>query len=88
MSKIVEVKKIVLDFLKQNIQCHEMTVVKLDKAGDNWDAVAEVYEDDSFLKSMDLPPKKKRVFYTAKVDESGEVIAFERFTEYPHNSDE
>ncbi len=88
MSKIVEVKKIVLDFLKQNIQCHEMMIVKLDKTGDNWDAIAEVYEDDSFLKSMDLPPKKKRFFYTAKVDESGEVIAFERFSEYPHDNDE
>ncbi len=87
MSKIVEAKMIVLDFLKHNVQCHEMTVVKLDKAGDNWDAVAEVYEDDSFLKSMNLPPKKKRVFYTVKIDNSGEVIAYERFTEYPHDND-
>ncbi|MCF8352789.1 MAG: gas vesicle protein [Bacteroidales bacterium] len=87
MSKIVEVKKTVLDFLRQNIQCSDMTVVKLDKIDDKWEAVAEVYEDDSFLKSMDLPPKKKRVFYTAKVDETGEVIAYERFTEYPHNND-
>lgn len=87
MSKIVEVKMIVLDFLKQNVQCHETTVVKLDKDGDNWDAIAEVYEDDSFLKSMNLPPKKKRVFYTVKIDDSGEVIAYERFTEYPHDND-
>ncbi len=86
MSKIVKAKNIVIAFLKQNVQCYDITVVKLDKAGDGWDAVAEVYEDDSFLKSMNLPPKKKRVFYTAKVDESGEVIAYERFTEYPHDN--
>ena len=83
MSKIIEIKKLVLDFLKKNIQGHEMTVVKLDKVVDNWEAIAEVYEDDSFLKSMDLPPKKKRVFYTVKIDQEDEVVAYERHTEYP-----
>jgi len=70
MSKILEVKKIVLEFLKENVQCHEISIIKLNKGTETWDAIAEVYEDDSFLKSMNLPPKKKRVFYTVKVDES------------------
>ncbi|MCF8230519.1 MAG: gas vesicle protein [Bacteroidales bacterium] len=83
MSKILEVKKIVLEFLKENIQCHEISIVKLNKGAESWEAIAEVYEDDSFLKSMDLPPKKKRVFYTVKVDDTNEVTAYERFTEYP-----
>ncbi len=83
VSKIVEAKNTVIDFLKQNIQCYDITVVKLDKAGENWEAIAEVYEDDSFLKSMDLPPKKKRVFYTVKIDQDQEVVAYERHTEYP-----
>jgi hypothetical protein len=87
MSKIIEVKKIVLEFLKENIQCHEISIVKLNKGAESWDAIAEVYEDDSFLKSMNLPPKKKRVFYTVKVDESNEVTAYERFTEYPATDD-
>lgn len=85
MSKIIEIKKLVLDFLKKNIQGHEMTVVKLDKVVDSWEAIAEVYEDDSFLKSMNLPPKKKRVFYTVKVDAEDEVVAYERHTEYPQD---
>lgn len=83
MSKIIAIKKLVLDFLTENIQCHDMTVVKLDKVADNWEAIAEVYEDDSFLKSMNLPPKMKRVFYTVKIDQGDEVIAYERHTEYP-----
>ncbi len=83
MSKIIAIKQIVLDFLKQNIQGHKMTVVKLDNVADNWEAIAEVYEDDSFLKSMNLPPKKKRVFYTVKIDQEQEVVAYERHTEYP-----
>jgi hypothetical protein len=87
MSKIIEVKKIVLEFLKENIQCHEISIVKLNKGAESWDAIAEVYEDDSFLKSMNLPPKKKRVFYTVKVDETNEVTAYERFTEYPATDD-
>ncbi len=83
MSKIIEVKKIVIEFLKENVECHEISVVKLNKGTENWEAIAEVYEDDSFLKSMNLPPKKKRVFYTVKIDENNEVSAYERFTEYP-----
>jgi hypothetical protein len=83
MSKILEVKKIVLEFLKENIQCHEISIVKINKGAESWETIAEVYEDDSFLKSMDLPPKKKRVFYTVKVDDTNEVTAYERFTEYP-----
>lgn len=83
MSKILEVKKIVLEFLKENIQRHEISIVKINKGAESWETIAEVYEDDSFLKSMDLPPKKKRVFYTVKVDDTNEVTAYERFTEYP-----
>lgn len=83
MSKILEVRKIVLEFLKENIQCHDISIVKLNKGAESWDAIAEVYEDDSFLKSMNLPPKKKRVFYTVKIDDTNEVAAYERFTEYP-----
>jgi len=83
MSKILEVKTIVLEFLKENVQCHEISVVKIKKGTESWEAIAEVYEDDSFLKSMNLPPKKKRVFYIVKVDETNEVTAYERFTEYP-----
>jgi len=43
-----------------------------------WNSVAEVYEDDSFLKSMNLPPKQVRLFYSVKIDENLEVTSFER----------
>jgi len=82
MSKIIEVKTAVAKFLKDNIHCHEITVIKLDKVNDNWEAIAEVYEDDSFLKSMNLPPKNARLFYSVNIDEHKEIIAFERLTEY------
>lgn len=84
MSKIIEIKTAVVKFLKNNIRCHEITIIKLDKVDDNWEAIAEVYEDDSFLKSMKLPPKNARLFYSVKMDQEKEVISFERLTEYFH----
>ncbi|MFT4669268.1 MAG: hypothetical protein ACI9HJ_000840 [Ulvibacter sp.] len=84
MSKIIDIKTAVVKFLKDNIQCHEITIIKLDKVDDSWEAIAEVYEDDSFLKSMKLPPKNARLFYAVKMDEEKEVTSFERLTEYFH----
>jgi hypothetical protein len=82
MSKIIEVKTAVVNFLKENIHCHDITVIKLEKVIDTWEAIVEVYEDDSFLKSMNLPPKNARLFYSVKIDDQNEILAFERMTEY------
>jgi len=82
MSKIIEVKKTVVDFLKENINCHEVTVVKIEKVNETWNTVAEVYEDDSFLKSMNMPPKQVRLFYSVKMDDSLEVLSFERLSSF------
>jgi hypothetical protein len=79
MSNIIEVKKLVAKFLKENINSDDVTVIKIEKAKEIWCSVAEVYEDDSFLKSMNLPPKKVRLFYSVKLDEKLEIISFERY---------
>ncbi len=80
MSNIIEVRKTVFNFLKENINCSDVTVIKIEKVKEIWSAVAEVYEDDSFLKSMNMPPKQARLFYSVKMDENLEVISFERLT--------
>ncbi len=80
MSNIIDVKKIVVNFLKENINCYDVTVIKIEKGKETWNAVAEVYEDDSFLKAMNLPPKQMRLFYSVKVDENLEITAFERIS--------
>lgn len=82
MSKIIEVKKTVVQFLKENISCYDVTVVKIDKVNESWNAVAEVYEDDSFLKAMNMPPKQIRLFYSVKLDESLEITSFERLNSF------
>lgn len=78
MGNIIDVKKTVVKFIKENITCYDVTVIKIEKVKEIWNAVAEVYEDDSFLKSMNLPPKQVRLFYAVKVDEALEITSFER----------
>lgn len=82
MGNIIDVKKIAVSFLKENIKCYDVTVVKIEKVKDFWKCVAEVYEDDSFLKSMKLPPKQVRLFYMIKIDENLEITAFERLSSF------
>jgi len=79
MSNILDVKKAAVAFLKKGIEdCENIRVVKLEKKEEQWDAVAEVYEDDTFLKAMNLPTKKTRVFYFVQLNNELEVTAFER----------
>ena len=82
MSNIIDVKKAVVKFLKENISCYDVTVIKIEKALESWNSVAEVYEDDSFLKSMNLPPKQVRLFYSVKMDEKLEITSFERLNSF------
>jgi hypothetical protein len=82
MSNIIDVRNAVIRFLKENINTEDVTVIKVEKSGDNWKTVSEVYEDDSFLKSMNLPPKKIRLFYSVVLDNNIEVIAFNRVNNY------
>jgi hypothetical protein len=82
MSTIIDVKKTVVKFLKENINCSDVTVVKIEKVNEIWKAVAEVYENDSFLKSMNLPPKQVRLFYCVKLDDKLEITSFERLNSF------
>jgi hypothetical protein len=78
MNEIIKAKKAVINFLKESVDSNDITVIKLEKADNCWNSVAEVYIDDSFLKSMNMPPKKTRVFYSVQLDAELEVTAFER----------
>ena len=82
MSNIIDVKKTAIKFLKENIKCYDVTVIKIEKEQESWNSVAELYEDDSFLKSMNLPPKKIRLFYLVKMDENLEITSFERLNSF------
>jgi hypothetical protein len=82
MSNVIDVKKMVVRFLKENMKCGDVTVIKIEKVQENWHSIAEVYEDDSFLKSMNLPPKQVRLFYSVRMDEKLEITSFERLNSF------
>jgi len=82
MNKMIDVKKTVVKFLKETIDSNDVTVIKIEKVNEIWKAVAEVYEDDSFLKSMNMPPKKIRLFYSVRMNENLEIISFERLNSF------
>jgi len=82
MSNIIDVKKAVVKFLKENINTYDVTVIKVEKVKEIWNSIAEVYEDDSFLKSMNLPPKKVRLFYSVRMDDKLEITSFERLNSF------
>ncbi|MFH1295859.1 MAG: hypothetical protein ABIJ04_01120 [Bacteroidota bacterium] len=82
MSTIIDVKKSVVKFLKENIKCYDVTVIKIGKVKESWNSIAEVYEDDSFLKSMNLPPKQVRLFYSVRMDDKLEITSFERLNSF------
>ena len=82
MSKIIDVKKTVVKFLKENINCYDVTVIKIQKMNEIWNAVAEVFEDDSFLKSLNMPPKQVRLFYSVRLDLNLEITSFERISSF------
>ena len=88
MSKIIDVRNSVIRFLKENIKTSEVTVIRVEKVGEIWKTVSEVYEDDSFLKSMNLPTKKVRLFYAVVVDSEMEVISFTRLSTYDDSDNE
>lgn len=82
MGSLIEAKNVIIDFLKETTSGSDVTVIRLDKHSDGWKAVAEVYEDDAFLKSMNLPPKKARLFYTVTVDGNLEITSYGRVASY------
>ncbi|NQU67386.1 MAG: gas vesicle protein [Candidatus Marinimicrobia bacterium] len=82
MSNIIDVKKAVVKFLKESIICSDVTVIKIEKVNEIWNSFSEVYENDSFLKSMNLPPKQVRLFYKVELDEKLEITSFERLNSF------
>jgi hypothetical protein len=82
MGNIIDVKKAVTKFLKESIKCYDVTVIKIERAKEMWNSISEVYEDDSFLKAMNLPPKQVRLFYSVRMDENLEITSFERLNSF------
>ena len=79
MANVEETRKAVVEFLKKTINIKDAQVIKVAKAGDGWEAEAEVYEESSFIKALGLSTKvQDRNIYVVKLDAKLEVQSYER----------
>jgi alcohol dehydrogenase YqhD (iron-dependent ADH family) len=79
MIGIEEAKGIVVEFLQNALDAKDVKVIGATKVDNQWHIEAEVYEENSFLKSLGLPTKvQDRNIYEVKLNDSLEVESYER----------
>ncbi|MBU0567290.1 hypothetical protein KJ693_06920 [bacterium] len=79
MANIEEAGNAVVEFLKKTLDVKEVKVIKAAKAGDGWEAEAEVYEESSFIKALGLATRvQDRNIYAVKLSEGLEVESYKR----------
>jgi len=79
MADINKTGAAVSEFLKKTLGVKSVKVIKAARAGDGWDAEAEVYEESSFIKSLGLPTRvQDRNIYSVKLNKSLEVESYQR----------
>jgi alcohol dehydrogenase YqhD (iron-dependent ADH family) len=79
MTGIEEVKSIVVEFLQKALDVKDVKVIGATKIDNQWHIEAEVYEENSFLKSLGLPTKvQDRNIYEVRLSDNLEVESYER----------
>jgi hypothetical protein len=79
MTGIEEAKSIVVEFLQKALEAKDVKVIGATKVDNEWHIEAEVYEENSFLKSLGLPTRvQDRNNYMVKLNDSVEVESYER----------
>jgi len=79
MTGIEEAKGIVIEFLQRALDVKDVKVIGATKVDNQWHIEAEVYEENSFLKSLGLPTKvHDRNIYEVKLNDNLEVESYER----------
>lgn len=79
MANIEEAREAAAEFLKRALNVKEVRVIGVTKVDEGWDTDVEVYEENSFLKSLGLPTRvQDRNIYTVKLNDSLQVESYER----------
>jgi alcohol dehydrogenase YqhD (iron-dependent ADH family) len=79
MTGIEEAKSIVIEFLQRALDVKDVKVIGATKVDNQWHIEAEVYEENSFLKSLGLPTKvQDRNIYEVRLNDVLEVESYER----------
>jgi len=79
MTSIEEAKGIVIEFLQRALDVEDVKVIGATKVDNQWHIEAEVYEENSFLKSLGLPTRvQDRNIYEVRLNDNLEVESYER----------
>jgi alcohol dehydrogenase YqhD (iron-dependent ADH family) len=79
MTNIEEAKGTVIEFLQRALGVKDVKVIGATKVDNQWHIEAEVYEENSFLKSLGLPTKvQDRNIYEVRLNDNLEVESYER----------
>ncbi len=76
--KIKEVNQAIVAFLEELTEGNAK-VVRVNKQGDGWFGIAEVYEESSFIKSLGLDTRvMDKNTYEVELDKNLEVTGYEK----------
>ena len=79
MIGIEKAKNTVVEFLQKALNVKDVKIIGATKVDNEWHIEAEVYEENSFLKSLGLPTRvQDRNIYIVKLNDSLEVESYER----------
>jgi alcohol dehydrogenase YqhD (iron-dependent ADH family) len=79
MTGIKEAKNTVVEFLQKALDVKDVKVIGATKVDNQWHIEAEVYEENSFLKSLGLPTRvQDRNIYEVRLNDNLEVESYER----------
>ena len=76
--KIIEVRKIVTEFLKENFG-KDAEIIKIKKTDEGWLCEGVIYEESAFIKSIGLATKvQDRNVYVVELTDDLEIISYMR----------
>lgn len=79
MTGIEEAKNTVIEFLQKVLDVSDIKVIGATKIDSQWHIEAEVFEENSFIKSLGLPTKvRDKNIYEVSLNENMEVESYER----------
>jgi alcohol dehydrogenase YqhD (iron-dependent ADH family) len=79
MTGIQEAKNMVVEFLQKALDSKDVKVIGATKVDNQWHIEAEVYEENSFLKSLGLPTRvQDKNIYEIRLNDNLEVESYER----------
>jgi len=79
MNGIEKAKDAVVEFLQKALNAKDVKIIGATKVDNEWRVEAEVYEENSFLRSLGLPTRvQDRNNYMVKLNDNLEVESYER----------